>query len=109
MPLLQVSLPVEIDSARLEEFCRRWKIAELSAFGSVLRDDFRPGSDIDLLVSFAPDARVGLLEHATMEAELSELLGRKVDLVSRRAIERSANPLRRKAILENAVSLYVAG
>lgn len=109
MPLLRVPLPVEIDSARLEEFCQRWKIAELSAFGSVLREDFQPSSDLDLLVSFAPDARVGLLEHATMQQELSELLGRKVVLLSRRAVERSANPIRRQAILDSAVPLYVSG
>jgi hypothetical protein len=109
MPLLDVPLPIKIDASRLEAFCRRWKIRELAAFGSVLRGDFRSGSDVDLLVSFTPDAQVGLLEHATMQAELSELLGRKVDLVSRRAIERSANPIRRRAILDNAVPLYVAG
>ncbi len=109
MPLLSSALPIELEPPRLEAFCRRWGIAELSVFGSALRDDFRSDSDIDLLVSFAPEARIGLLEHVVMQEELSELLGRKVDLVSRRAIERSANPIRRKAILESAVPLYVVG
>ena len=109
MPVLEIALPIEIDTPRLEAFCRKWKICELAAFGSVLRGDFRPGSDVDLLVSFSPEAQVGLLEHVMMQEELSKLLGRKVDLVSRRAIEHSANPIRRRLILERAIPLYVAG
>jgi predicted nucleotidyltransferase len=92
----------------LEEFCRRWKIVELALFGSALREDFRPDSDIDLLVSFAPDADWSLLDHARMEQELSELLGREVDLVSRAAIEASANWIRRREILSTAKALYAA-
>jgi predicted nucleotidyltransferase len=101
---LKVSIPRE----QLEEFCRRWKIAELDLFGSALREDFRPDSDLDLLVSFTPDADWSLLDHVAMEEELSGILGRKVDLVSRRAIERSSNWIRRRAILESAEPYFVA-
>src|SRR5213083_2315312 len=65
---------------QLAEFCRRHRIRRLSLFGSVLRDDFRPDSDVDVLVEFEPGARVGLIRLAGMELELSELLGRSVDL-----------------------------
>jgi len=100
---------VEVDRERLAAFCRRWRVVELALFGSALRDDFGPDSDVDLLVRFAPDARVGLLEHVAMEEELSALFGRKVDLVSRRAIERSRNPIRRRAILSGAEPIYAEG
>jgi len=100
---------VEVDRKRLAAFCRHWKLAELALFGSALRDDFGPDSDLDLLVRFAPEARIGLLEHVAMEEELSALFGRKVDLVSRRAVERSGNPIRRRAILSRAEPIYAEG
>ncbi len=87
-------------------FCQRWKIAELSVFGSALRDDFRADSDIDVLVSFSPGADWSILDHVQMEEELSAILGRPVDLVTRRAVERSPNWVRRRAILESAEPLY---
>jgi predicted nucleotidyltransferase len=99
---------IPIERARVEAFCRKWKIAELALFGSVLRDDFRPDSDVDVLVSFAPDADWSLLDHMAMEEELAGILGRKVDLVSRRAVERSANRIRRQAILGSAEVVYAA-
>ena len=68
-----------VDLRRLAELCDRWKIAEVALFGSALRDDFTPESDVDVLVEFEPGARVGLSFFA-MQDELSELLGRKVDL-----------------------------
>jgi predicted nucleotidyltransferase len=71
-------------------------------FGSALREDFRPDSDLDLLVKFAPDADWSLMDHVAMEEELSGIVGRKVDLVSQRAIERGSNWIRRKAIPESA-------
>ena len=98
---------IQISKERIADFCRKWKIAELSLFGSVLRDDFRPDSDIDLLVTFSRDAEWSLLDHMAMEEELSAIFGRKVDLVSRKAIERSENYIRRKAILETAQPYYV--
>jgi predicted nucleotidyltransferase len=101
---LSLSWPAD----RIEEFCRRWKIVELSLFGSALRADFRPDSDVDLLVRFAPDADWSLLDHARMERELSEILGREVDLVSRTAVEASPNWIRRQEILKTARPLYAA-
>ena len=92
----------------LAAFCKRWQIAELALFGSVLRDDFGPESDIDVLVSFLPEAKHGLLDLVAMEEELGRLLGRKVDLVSRRGIERSRNYIRRRAILDSAEVIYAA-
>src|SRR5258707_1378178 len=71
---------ITIDRARIAEFCRRHRIRRLSLFGSVLRDHFRPDSDVDVLVEFEPGARVGLITLAGSELELTELLGRKVDL-----------------------------
>ncbi len=93
---------IAIDRERLRDFCRRWQISELALFGSVLRDDFRPESDVDVLVTFAPGANRSLFDYSAMEEELTAILGRKVDLVNRQAIEQSANWLRRRAILESA-------
>lgn len=93
---------------QIAEFCQRWQINELALFGSVLRDDFHPNSDIDILVTFGPAAQRGFLALAQMQAELEAILGRDVDLVSKRAIERSQNWIRRKNILETAQVIYVA-
>lgn len=95
-----------LPDAPLRAFGQRSRITELALFGSALRDDFGPNSDIDLLVRFAPDATPTLFDMVTMQDELSEILGRPVDLVSRRAIEASHNPIRRKAILETAKVIY---
>lgn len=103
-----MSAYIPVDPEKIQKFCRRWSITEFALFGSVLRDDFRPDSDVDVLVTFAPEADWGLFDHVDMEEELSALLGRKVDLVSRRAIERSENWIRRKAILSTAEPYYVA-
>ncbi len=103
MNLSTIAMPQE----RIAGFCERWKIRELSLFGSALRDDFGPDSDVDLLVTFDPDAEWSLLDHVQMEEEFSSILNRKVDLVSRRAIERSENWIRRQAILGTAQMLYV--
>ncbi len=97
-----------IDPNAVAEFCLRWKVTELALFGSVLRDDFSADSDVDLLVTFTPDADWSLLDHIQMQQELALLLGRPVDLVSRRAIECSSNHLRRREILSNTRTLYVA-
>lgn len=93
----------------LAAFCQRWKVRELALFGSVLREDFGPDSDVDLLVSFEPSADWSLLDHVKMEKELEVMLGREVDLVSRRAVERSENWIRRKEILDTAETVYAAG
>jgi uncharacterized protein len=94
-----------LDRERLAAFCRRWEVAELALFGSVLRDDFRPDSDVDVLVAFAPGARRGLFDLVEMEDELTRLFGRRVDLVTRRGVEDSDSWLRRRAILDSAVAL----
>ncbi|GLI38518.1 nucleotidyltransferase family protein [Geobacter hydrogenophilus] len=99
---------IPIPREKVIEFCQKWKITEFSLFGSVLRDDFRPDSDVDVLISFAPDAAWSLLDHVEMQDELQLIFGRKVDLVSRKGIERSRNELRRKAILESAEIFYEA-
>jgi predicted nucleotidyltransferase len=99
---------MDIPRDRIADFCRRWKVKELAFFGSVLRDDFRPDSDVDILVTFAPDAQWSLFDHVDMETELAQILARPVDLVSRRGIERSRNPRRRRAILESARVVHVA-
>jgi len=75
-----MSLRIPIDQEYIADFCRRHHIRKLAFFGSVLRDDFRPDSDVDVLVEFEPDARVGFLGMAQMEIELSDMIGRKVDL-----------------------------
>jgi len=94
--------------AKVEEFCRKWKIAEFSFFGSVLREDFRRDSDVDVLVTFELQARWSLMDVVEMQDELEKVLGRKVDLVERSAIERSENYIRRRHILESAEPVYVA-
>jgi predicted nucleotidyltransferase len=98
-----------LEPAEITEFCERWKIAELALFGSALREDFGPDSDVDFLVTFQPDASWSLLDHAAMEEELSQILGRKVDLVTRKSVERSRNWLRRREILQSAQPYYAAG
>ena len=86
---------IAIPSDGIAAFCERWQVTELALFGSVLRDDFRPESDIDVLVAFREEARHSLFDMVHMEEELKALFGREVDLVSRRGIERSRNHLRR--------------
>jgi len=103
MKNLKVKLPEE----KIGEFCRRWQITELAVFGSVLRDDFRPDSDIDFLVTFAQDENWSLFDLVDMEQELAAIVGRKVDLVEKVAILRSHNQLRRKEILSTAQTFYV--
>jgi predicted nucleotidyltransferase len=104
-----VTTQIAIDREQVSAFCRRWQVAELSLFGSVLREDFRPDSDVDVLIGFAPGARWGLFDFAAMEDELGAIVGRKVDLVSRRAVESSSNYIRRGAILSSAQTLHAAG
>jgi len=99
---------IALSEDAVRDFCRRWKVTELALFGSVLRDDFGPESDIDILVRFAPDAGTTLFDMVNMEDELSAMFGRNVDLVSRRGIEESRNDIRRRAILDSAEVIYAA-
>jgi uncharacterized protein len=98
-----VTLPLD----RIAELCRKYHVLELSIFGSLLRDDFGPDSDIDFLVMFQDDDYgpwMGKLLH--MEDELSALLGRRVDLVPRESVEQSENWIRRNHILNSAQVIY---
>jgi predicted nucleotidyltransferase len=101
-------IAIDYDKEKLRDFCRRWKITELSLFGSVVRDDFGPESDVDVLVTFAVDARWSLFDMSDMKDELKILFGRDVDLLTRRAVEGSLNPIRKISILSSAVMLDVA-
>ncbi|MEP0547011.1 MAG: nucleotidyltransferase family protein [Rhodothermales bacterium] len=92
----------------IADFARRWKVKELALFGSALRDDFGPESDVDLLVTFEPDAPWSLFDIVTMQDELVTVFQRPVDLISRRAVRRSKNPLRRASILDSARTIYEA-
>jgi predicted nucleotidyltransferase len=95
---------VQVDEAKLVDLCRQYHVRELSLFGSAARGEMRPDSDIDLLVEFIPEAKVDLLDHAGLMLDLSQLVGRKVDLVSKRALK----PLIRASILDEARLLYAA-
>lgn len=101
--MIQLGLAA-IDEQKLAELCRRYHVRELSVFGSAAKGEMRPDSDVDLLVEFLPDAEIGLLEHAGLMLDLSELLGRKVDLVSKRALK----PLIRESIIQEARPVYAA-
>ena len=103
MPV-QISMPMD----KIEAFCRKWKVQRMWLFGSALRDDFGPESDVDVLVEFAPEARWNLLDLAGAEQELSAIMGRPADLVERQCVERSENWIRRRHILESARMIYVA-
>jgi len=101
-------LRINIPREEIAEFCKKWKMTELALFGFVLRDDFGPESDVDVLVSFAEDASWGLFDMVHMEDELGEILGRKVDLVTRRAVKAGRNYIRRRHILHSLEPVYVA-
>ena len=99
---------IQIDHQRISEFCHRWKITEFALFGSVLRDDFRPDSDVDVLVRFEPEAHHSLFDLVHMQEELKAVFGREVDLVDRRSVESSENYIRRRHILSTAEAIHVA-
>ncbi len=99
---------INMPQKQLADFCKRWLISEFALFGSVLRDDFDSNSDLDILVTFAPRAEWSLFDHLRMEQELTELLGRKIDLLNRRAVERNHNWIRRREILNTAEVVYAS-
>ena len=96
---------IPIDRERIAEFCRRWGIREFSLFGSVLRDDFRPDSDVDVLVALDPASQRNLDDWLRMEEELGSLLGHRVDLVEKSGLR---NPFRRHSILRSRQVVYAA-
>lgn len=99
---------LNIDMKEVASLCARWRIRELYLFGSALREDFGPQSDLDFLVVYAPDAKITLFDEAQIQEELEALLKRPVDLISRRAVEESPNWIRRKAILDGTELFYAA-
>lgn len=101
MAVALVKLPQEM----IADFCRRWKVRELSLFGSVLGDDFGPHSDVDVLVTFADDAEWDLWDLLDARDKLQELFGREVDLVEERSL---VNPYRRASILRGRKVIYAA-
>lgn len=103
-PVRNIDLPMD----RLREFCERWGIVRLALFGSVLRDDFGPDSDVDLLAWFAAGRRMSLFDHVEMELELSTLLGRRAEIVHRDALDEDHNVRRSSAIKESARDVYRA-
>ncbi|MDP2996048.1 MAG: nucleotidyltransferase family protein [Bryobacterales bacterium] len=101
---MTVAPGVVVSQPEMAEICRRYDVKELAVFGSAARGEMRPDSDIDLLVDFLPEARVSLLRHAAAERELTALLGRKVDLVSKRALQDAV----RDEVLPQARIIYAA-
>lgn len=104
--IASIVLPFDLSSEKLALFCKRWKVTEFALFGSVLRADFGHDSDIDVMVTFAPEARWSLLDLVRMQQELEDIFGRSVDLVEKEAIIRSPNYIRRKNIMQSARVIY---
>ncbi|KPK36598.1 MAG: hypothetical protein AMJ65_16005 [Phycisphaerae bacterium SG8_4] len=96
---------ITLPQKEIEDFCVQWKISEMALFGSVLSDEFRSDSDIDVLVSFKNDAGWGLFDFVDMIDELTAIFGRKVDLVEKDSLR---NPFRRQAILAGNEVIYAA-
>jgi predicted nucleotidyltransferase len=100
-----MELPFTIDLKKIEAFCQKWRIAEFSVFGSALREDFGPESDVDILITFEPDIPWSLYDWVDMIEELKEIFGREVDLVEKSGLR---NPFRRHEILTTRKVLYAA-
>ncbi len=103
-----MGIRISIPKKEIVAFCERWNIAELAFFGSVLRDDFSPESDIDVLIDLHPETSHSISNILCMERELGNILGREVDLVFRPDVERSRNYIRREAVLKSAQVFYEA-
>jgi predicted nucleotidyltransferase len=102
------AMDLGISQEQIEQFCGRWKISRLAVFGSAAEGRLRPDSDIDFLVTFAPDADWTMFDHFAMEDELAQLFGRDVDLVNVRALEENPNPAYRREIIGSARQIYAA-
>lgn len=102
-------MKLNFNSESLGRFCRERGISRLELFGSALGDDFGEESDVDLLATLRTDAHPTLLDWADMQGKLAEMFGRRVDLVSRRAIESSRNRYRKHSILTTATQIYAEG
>ena len=107
MPMAQTNkLPIPFPVREIDDFCHRWNLLNLALFGSVLRLDFRPDSDVDVLVTFDPSARPTLLHLVHMQRELENIFGRRVDLLERGGVEEMSNPYYRNEILHTAQVFY---
>ncbi len=98
-----------LDSVKSKDialFCKRWRIREFAVFGSILREDFSPESDVDVLITFSRNADWGLFDHAQMRSELETLFRRKVDLITRRALEKTQNQILRERILNSTKVIF---
>jgi uncharacterized protein len=100
-----VSDRLKASPAQIAEFCQRWKIAELALFGSVLREDFHPDSDIDVLVTFVPQSGWSLFDWVDMKDELKTLFKRNVDIADKTGLK---NPYRRYEILKTCQVIYAS-
>jgi len=96
----------KLPEQEISQFCQRWQIKELALFGSILRPDFRPESDVDVLVDFQPETSWSLFDLVDMYEELKQIFQREVDLVTRRSLRYSLNPKRSHAILSTAEVIY---
>jgi predicted nucleotidyltransferase len=96
---------IRVPRKKISEFCQRWMVTEFSLFGSVLRDDFRPDSDVDVLVTFAPNAEISLFDLVQMKIDLEKIFQRSVDVIEKDALE---NPFRKREILRTAQVVYAA-
>ena len=105
---MTVEEKLRVSKETIEKFCKKWKITEFALFGSVLREDFRPDSDVDVLVTFSPDSDWGVEHLLDMKEELEALFGRAVDLVEKRLVEESRNYIRRKRILSHMEAVCAA-
>ncbi|MBI1337894.1 MAG: nucleotidyltransferase [Phycisphaera sp.] len=105
---VQAIPPIKVNRSRLAEVCRRHGITRLALFGSVLRDDFGPDSDVDVLIDFSTDAHPTLFDLSRIQDELESVFNRRVDLLTRRAVERSRNEARKREILETAKEFHAA-
>lgn len=102
------TLAVDFSQKDIESFCKKWRVRELCLFGSSVRGGFRADSDVDVMVSFAPQANHSLSDLVVMQEELKQIFGRQVDLVEKEAVEKSGNYIRRKKILGSQHVLYAA-
>ena len=103
-----MAVRLDLDSGRTRAFCERWKVAEFAIFGSAVRDDFRPESDLDVLVTPVAGVVWSLMDLGAMREELAVISGRPVDLLVRRAVEASPNWIRRQEILDSAEVVFAA-
>ena len=101
-------IQIEIPKQAIEAFCSRWQVSELALFGSVLREDFTPNSDIDVLISFPANVKWNLFDLGAMQQELEDIFQRSVDVLPRHGVERIENTRRKQEILESARVIHAA-